>query len=146
MILSTRHTGLVVRDLDRSLAFYRDVLGLEVQRRATESGPYIDNVVGIPNVLLEWIKLRAPDGSMVELLQYHSHPDDAPLQNAPANRLGCSHLAFTVADLDQTFRELQSRGIHCNSEPQRSPDAAVKVLYCHDPDGIVLELVEESKH
>lgn len=145
MILSTRHTGIVVRDLERSLGFYRDLLGLEVLRRATEVGPYIDKVVGIPDVRVEWVKLKAADGFVVELLQYHSHPDTAPPQNSASNRLGCSHVAFTVANLDDTFQELARRGIHCNNEPQTSPDGAARVLYCHDPDGIILELVEELR-
>jgi catechol 2,3-dioxygenase-like lactoylglutathione lyase family enzyme len=145
VVLGTRHTGLVVRDLERSLAFYRDLLGLEVWRRATEEGSYIENVVGISNVRLEWAKLKAPDGSVVELLQYHSHPDSAPVENSPSNRLGCSHVAFTVGDLDFTFSKLQLMGVHCNNEPQVSADGAAKVLYCHDPDGIILELVEECK-
>ena len=143
MILATRHTGLVVRDLERSIAFYRGVLGLEVWRQATEEGDYIDNVVGIPNVRLEWAKLEALDGSVVELLQYHSHPATAPLVNAASNRPGCSHLAFTVADLDATYQTLVARGFHCNCAPQFSPDGTVKVVYCHDPDGIILELVED---
>ena len=145
MILATRHTGLVVRDLERSLAFYRDVLGLEVWRRATESGTFIDKLVGIAKVNLEWAKLKAPDGSVVELLQYHSHPGDAPFENSPSNKLGCSHIAFTVVDVDAAYRRLDQMGIHCNAEPQVSPDGAAKVLYCHDPDGIILELVEEQK-
>ena len=143
MILGTRHTGLVVRDLDHSLAFYRDVLGLEVLRRMTEHGDYIDRVVGINNVQLEWAKLKAPDGSIVELLEYQSHPAKAPLENAASNRLGCSHIAFTVADVDEMCRKLQGQGFHCNSAPQTSPDGLAKVMYCHDPDGIILELVQE---
>ena len=138
MILATRHTGLVVRNLERSLAFYCGMLGLEVWRQATEEGEYIDKVVGIPNVRLEWVKLRAPDGSVVELLQYHSHPVSTPLENAPSNRLGCSHIAFTVADLNATYQTLVARGCSCNCAPQYSPDGLVKVVYCRDPDGIIL--------
>ncbi len=145
MIRATRHTGLVVRDLEKSIAFYCGVLGLEVWRREIEEGNYIDNVVGIPNASLEWVKLKAPDGSVVELLQYHSHPDITRVEIAPSNRLGCSHIAFTVADLDATYRAMIAGGFHCNSMPQRSPDGGVKIIYCHDPDGIILELVEELR-
>lgn len=143
MILATRHTGLVVRNLERSITFYRDVLGLEVWRRSIEESNYIDNVVGIPNVRLEWAKLKAPDGSVVELVQYHSHPSSTPLENAPSNRLGCSHIAFTVSDLDDACQKLIAEGFHCKSAPQISPDGQAKVTYCHDPDGVILELVEE---
>ena len=49
MILNQRHTGLVVRDIERSIRFY-GALGLKVWRRETETGPFIDAVVGIPGV------------------------------------------------------------------------------------------------
>lgn len=68
MIRTIRHVGLVVRNLERSLTFYRDFLGLEVWRQATEEGSYIDKIVGIPNVRAEWVKLKAPGGSLLELL------------------------------------------------------------------------------
>lgn len=143
MIRATRHVGLVVRDIEASLAFYRDMLGLQVYRRETEEGPYIDQVVGISNVVLEWAKLTVADGSTLELLQYHSHPSSAPVENAASNRLGCSHIAFTVANLDDTYQKLTSNGFHCNSVPQVSPDGRARLVYCHDPDGIIMELVEE---
>jgi len=141
--LNIRHTGLVVRDLKQSLHFYQDILGLSVWKRAREEGPFIEKLVGIPGVSLEWIKLKTGDDSLVELLQYHSHPDQTPIKNSTSNQVGCSHVAFTVDNLEKVYRKLCNRGIHCNSEPLISPDGKAKVLYCHDPDGIILELVEE---
>ena len=143
MILGTRHTGLVVRDLERSVAFYTEVFGLEVFGRSVEHGEFIEKLVGIPGVKLEWAKLAAPDGSLLQLLEYHSHPDQTPLASAPANRLGCSHLAFAVEDIGQVHAAFKERGLNVVNEPQVSPDGKVKVMYCHDPDGIILEVVEE---
>lgn len=144
MILATRHTGLVVRDLEVSLAFYRDILGLSVFKRMKESGPYIEHVVGIPGVLLEWIKLKVSDGSLVELIQYHTNSGiSQEIVNLSSDRLGCSHIAFTVNDIDRLYEVLVAKGYYCKSVPQMSPDGSVKVMYCHDPDGIIVELVEE---
>ncbi len=142
MIRNTRHTGLVIRDMERSLAFYL-TLGLTLWKRETESGTFIDIVVGIPRVELEWAKLQAPDGSLVELLQYHSHPDTRPLENTPSNRLGCSHIAFTVDDLAATCQQVAQLGGAVVNPPADSPNGKVRVAYCHDPDGILMELVEE---
>ena len=141
--LNIRHTGLVVRDLERSLKFYKDLLGLSIWKRAREDGPFIEELVGIPGVSLEWIKLKTGDDSLVELLQYHSHPDQTPIKNSASNQAGCSHVALTVDNLDQVYLKLCDNGFHCNSAPLLSPDNNAKVLYCHDPDGIILELVEE---
>lgn len=145
MIRATRHTGLVVRDIVRSEDFYRSVFGLTPVSRNTETGEFIEKLVGIPGVKLEWVKLGAPDGSLLELLQYHSHPDEAPLEPAPANRLGCSHPAFTVEDVEAVRAELERRGCNIVNPPQKSPDGNVLVMYAHDPDGIILELVEVLK-
>lgn len=143
MIKGTRHIGFVVRDINKSLQFYAALLGLQIEKRSIEEGNYIDNVVGISGVKLEWAKLKIPGGILLELLQYHSHPDKANHQDYPSNRHGGGHAAFTVSNIDELYNKLISNNIHFNSEPQISPDGKAKVLYCHDPDGIILELVEE---
>ncbi|MFA5920950.1 MAG: VOC family protein [Methylococcaceae bacterium] len=142
MILNQRHTGLVVRDLNRSISFYEG-LGLKVWRREEEAGPFIDDVVGISDVRIEWAKMKCPDGSLVELLQYHSHPDIQPLADAPSNRSGCSHIAFTVNNIARTCGELVKLGGTVVNPPAIAPSGLVRVAYCHDPDGILMEVVEE---
>ncbi len=146
MALSVRHAGLVVRDLERSLAFYRDIIGLKVRARMMESGAYIERVVGIPGAVLEWAKLECPEGSLVELIEYKKGMCPAEEnEKVRADRRGFSHVAFTVRDIEDMYRTLNGRGFHCNNPPEPSPDGLVKVMYCHDPDGIIVELVEELK-
>jgi catechol 2,3-dioxygenase-like lactoylglutathione lyase family enzyme len=147
MISSIRHAGIVVRDIDVSLKFYSDMLGLKLYRRHIEEpGEFIDRLVGIDNVKLEWAKVIIPNGGLIELLQYHSHPDsegsEEPGPN-PSNRLGCSHVCLTVDNLSELHEKLAKNGYICNSEPLISPDNKVKILYCHDPDGVILELIED---
>lgn len=142
MIRNTRHTGLVVRDLERSVSFYQ-ALGLKVWKREVETGHFIEAVVGIPNVKLEWAKLQAPDGSLVEFLQYHSHPCVQPVSPAASNQLGCSHIAFTVDDLSAACALISRLGGSMVNPPATASGGTVRVAYCHDPDGILMELVEE---
>jgi catechol 2,3-dioxygenase-like lactoylglutathione lyase family enzyme len=142
VIQNTRHAGLVVRDLVRSLDFYQ-ALGLKLWKRETENGPFIETVVGLPNVHLEWAKLQTPDGFLIELLQYHSHPECLPVNPAPSNQLGCSHIAFTVEDLQMACELVKRLGGTTVNMPAEAPDGHVLVAYCHDPDGILMELVEE---
>lgn len=143
MVTEKRHTGLVVRDLETSLRFYRDLLGLTVWKQAVEEGAFIQRVVGLDSVRLAWVKLKAPNGGIIELLQYLSPIQTFCKNNV--NNVGFSHVAFTVMDINETYQRLMAAGHVCINPPTPSPDGSVRVLYCRDPDGIVVELVEELK-
>jgi catechol 2,3-dioxygenase-like lactoylglutathione lyase family enzyme len=140
MILSVGHTGFVVRDIERSIAFYEG-LGLVVWKRRMRTGADIDVLVGIPEVKLEWAKLRAPDESTLELIQYHSHPDYSSLCDAPSNRHGCSHIAFVVEDLPAACKQFIRMGGSIVNCPTAESFKDVWAVYGHDLDGIIVELV-----
>ncbi len=144
MITGYRHTGLVVSDLERSIGFYSS-LGLELWKRQLEEGSYIESVTGIEGVSLEWAKLKGPDGTLIELLQYHSHPDKTSNKRAMPHRLGCSHVAFTVTSIEDACGLIKKMGGTIINSPIESPDGAVRVVYCHDFDGVMIELVEEMQ-
>ncbi len=149
MIVSRiRHTGFVVRSLERSLDFYCNVLDLTIYKRQVEEGEYIEKLVGIKKVRLEWVKLNIPGGGLIELLEYKSHPghnaSEKP-ENLPSNLVASGHISLTVDNLEKIYKLLIKKGYFCNSEPLIAPDGKIKILYCHDPDGIILELIEDSK-
>lgn len=144
MVLNTRHTGIVVTDIERAVAFYGG-LGFDLVSRMVEEGKYIDQLVGLSNTKLEWAKLKLPDNSLLELLQYHSHPETGTGMLQQANRLGCSHIAFTVSDIEQVTKYIITHGGQINNVYQASPDGKVKVMYCYDPEGNILEIVQELK-
>jgi len=141
MINAIRHTGIVVRNLEKSAKFYC-ALGFVKDNQATEEGIFIDTVVGMENTKLEWIKLKAADGYLLELLQYHSHPDHTEINKQKSNQLGCSHLAFSVANIDLVCNEIERIGGSVVNSPVLSNNKKVKVAYCHDNEGNLLEIVE----
>ena len=143
MISSIRHSAFVVSNLEESLKFYRDTLDLELYRRETEKGEFIENLTGIKGVELEWAKLIIPKGGLIELLQYHSHPDAHSVPESPSNKIGASHVALTIDDLSLLYSKLIKNGYTCKSEPLIAPGGKAKILYCHDPDGAILELIED---
>lgn len=142
MITNIRHIGLVVADLDKALNFWCGVLGFEVFRRMEESGSHLDAMMGLENVKVTTVKLSAPDGNLLELLHFNSHPDKPSWEGKPYST-GLTHVAFTVKDLDKTFQKLKQTGVAFHGEPQQSPDGKVKVIYAKGPEGILLELVGE---
>ena len=58
------------------------------------------------------------------------------------SKIGSSHVAFTVDDLDKTYEKFIVAGIKFNAPPQNSPDGYAKVTFCHDPDDTLIELVQ----
>jgi catechol 2,3-dioxygenase-like lactoylglutathione lyase family enzyme len=144
MVLNVRHTGFVVDNLEKFISFYEG-MGLKLISRMTEKGDYIDNLVSLKNVKLEWAKLALPDSSVIELLKYHSHLDliNEPNYYQNANRKGCSHIALTVSNIQQTIDYICSKGGSIKNKYQISPDGNVKVAYCYDIEGNILEIVEE---
>lgn len=141
MIKNIRHTGIVVSSLNKALYFYRDILGFKIKREMIESGKYIDNLSVLKGVRVKTIKMSADDGNLIELLYYESHP------RKPINRdicdIGYSHISFTVESLDYEYKRLKEKGIRFNAPPQYSPDGKAKVAFCCDPEGNIIELVEE---
>ena len=139
---AVRHFGIVVRDMERSLPFYRDLLGLRIVSSMAESGAHLERMLSLPNVHVHTVKLAAENGSsLVELLEFESHPDESP-QSRTICSVGPTHVAFTVEDLDALFGRLTRHGVPFNSSPQQAPDGHAKVAFCQDPDGTPIELVE----
>jgi catechol 2,3-dioxygenase-like lactoylglutathione lyase family enzyme len=144
VLRSVRHVGVVVSDLDASLAFYRDLLGLEPLRELDESGPHLDAMLALEGVRVRTVKLRAPGGdTLVELLHFAAPPAEPRVPRLAET--GPTHLAFTVDDLDTLHARLVAAGVRFNAPPQASPDGLAKVAFCLDPDGTPLELVEELR-
>jgi catechol 2,3-dioxygenase-like lactoylglutathione lyase family enzyme len=142
MIKNVRHTGIVAGNLQRMVKFYI-ALGFIEECRAIETGEYIEKVVNIESVKVEWVKMRAPDGFLLELLQYRSHLQSPKYSLANANDLGCSHVAFTVDEIEKACELICENGGKITNSPAISPNGKVKVVYCHDPEGVLLELVQE---
>jgi len=142
MIRNIRHTGIVVRNHEKAVPFYEG-MGFLMLKREMEKGPYIDMVVGLKNVKVETAKLKSPCGAVLELLQYHSHPSDKKIRNQQSNDLGCSHIAITVDDIDKCLNYIQECGGSTASALSSPVADGVRVAYCHDPEGVLIEVVEE---
>lgn len=142
MIRNIRHTGVVVRDIDKAVRFYEG-LGFFTWKREIENGSYIDNIVGLKNAKIEIAKLKSPCGGLLELLQYHSHPVENKIKKQLSNKLGCSHIAFTVKNIDDVIEYIQDNGGSIVNLPETPSGDKVRVAYCHDTEGVLIEVVEE---
>lgn len=137
-----RHIGITVNDLDQAIDFYKGLMGFKIIKRMEESGKFIDYLSGLKKVRVTTVKMAADDESLVELLYYHSHPRLLGKKRKIC-AVGLSHVAFTVGNLNKLYKKLIDKGIKFNCAPQISKDGKAKVTFCHDPEGNLIELVEE---
>ena len=141
-----RHAGITVSDLDRSLAFYEGLLGLEVLWRRLYEEPEIRRIVGVPEATgLEVAMLRVPGSDFdVELLEYRGIE---PVSGAsPPSHAGTGHFCLFVTGIEALHEELRGQGVSFRSdgpvEMTAGANAGGTSLYSLDPDGYVVELHE----
>ena len=109
------HVSVTVADLDRSLAFYRDLLGLRVRETGEEEGGQMATIVALPGVRFRYADVELGDGRILELLQY-LEPAGRPIVQRTCDP-GSGHIAFLVADIDQAYAELVGAGVTVRSAP-----------------------------
>jgi catechol 2,3-dioxygenase-like lactoylglutathione lyase family enzyme len=145
-ITRAHHTGLTVRSLERSVAFYRDLLGFEEAFAWNPRAPYIGELVGYPSVDLHAVILRIPGSEVfLELLEYREV--DADAVDAGNANPGTAHIAFAVDDLDTLYSELTAKGVTSVSRPVTptiGPNKGGRAVYMIDPDGFRVELIQSS--
>jgi catechol 2,3-dioxygenase-like lactoylglutathione lyase family enzyme len=149
MIAGVLHFSFTVSDIERSVAWYTEVLGLELVHRQRQDNPYTRTLVGFPDAVLEVAQLRVPGVSpgvsthMLELIQYveGAAPADPPRVNA----VGGAHLAILVDDARAEYDRLLAAGVaFANPLVEVTEGANTGALACYfqDPDGIALELMQ----
>ena len=141
MIRGIHHTAISTHDLERSLDFYRHLLGFEPVLdwswpRGTKAMDATHRLEGTSGRV---VLLRAGN-AMLELFEYAS---PAPRRADPGRRLcdhGLTHLCLDVDDLDAEYARLRAAGVEFHAEPVDY--GTVKCTYARDPDGNVIELQE----
>ena len=139
------HVGITVKDLDTSIRFYHDVLGLDF---INEPSPWFDDpglgpAVGVPGAALRQVSLKLGDTTL-ELLQYRA-PDSETDRPLLSNNIGASHVAFVVDDIDAKKAELEAKGISFYSDVNVVNEGVLagwRWVYFEDPNGYPLELVQ----
>lgn len=142
------HTGLHVRDIEASIAFYQGLLGFELVARRESKNDYVSRIVGYPAAELRFAFLRHPSGGpLIELIQYVS-PAGPPIDTATANP-GTAHLCLEVADIHPVYARLRAAGVRFKSDGPVPIELGINkggyAVYFIDPDGITLELLQPPR-
>lgn len=142
------HLGLTVSDIERSIAFYRDTLGMTlVRRRPKVDADYVAKQTGYEQVALSVASFKVSPESRqsLEVVEYLNHA--GPPSEPATNRAGTSHLCLVVDDLRACYESLREHGVRFKSEPVRitaGPNEGGWVVYFYDPDGYTLELFQPA--
>lgn len=144
MITGFWHAGLTVSSMERSLAFYRDLLGLEIVSDRTVREAGVLAVTGTAVGAIRVCMLRVPGAdAYLELLQYDAlRPAGAA---ARPDSVGTAHVCFYVDDLPVAWERLRAAGVVAISgAPVDFSDRipGTWCVYVHDPDGFVVELFD----
>ena len=143
-ILGTNHTSFTVSDLDRSLAFFQDVLGFEVTSKAPRDPRAIQTITGVEDAEVMIAYVRAP-GHSLELVQYLGPDDRGAVRPRPCD-VGFAHVAFDVDDIDAVLAAAEAFDVRPISPPYTTdagPNAGKRVVYARDPDGITIEFIQK---
>jgi catechol 2,3-dioxygenase-like lactoylglutathione lyase family enzyme len=143
-IIAADHTGITVTNLERSLAFWRDVLGFELSHRAHQKGELASEITGVPGAEISLAVLKTPTGHKIELLEYLAPPDRKQVDPKPCD-VGSVHIALTVDDLDAVLSAIAPFGWKAAGKSQTlasGPNAGKRVVYVRDADGTTIELMQ----
>ncbi|MCZ6874065.1 MAG: VOC family protein [bacterium] len=138
------HIAFCVQDIEKSLAFYRDILGMRVtfdQVQDTTAG-------GLPHVYHQarqsrrTVHLRYGAGNSMPFLVVTTHPnEDADGKPIKLDQVGISHLSFTVKDVKALADELITKGVELAAPMAAFTNAqgGVSSIFVYDPDGILVQ-------
>src|SRR5947207_11641274 len=99
-IIGADHTGITVSNLERSLEFWRDVLGFELSHTAHQTGELAREITGVAGAEIKLAALREPGGHKIELLEYLAPPDRKRRTDLQPCDDGHVHVAVLADDLD----------------------------------------------
>ena len=142
MYISTNHTSFTVSNLERSISFYTDTLGMKLLNVSDRDPEFSELLTGIPGAHMR-IAYLAVANYQIELIQYLS-PKGKKIDSKTCN-IGSAHVAFNVNDLRSIYNKLLTEGVRFISPPCIIPEGPNKggfVVYLEDPDNNTIELIE----
>jgi catechol 2,3-dioxygenase-like lactoylglutathione lyase family enzyme len=139
------HVSVTTADLERSIGFYRDVIGLPLVDRGEMEGEELETLVRRSGARARWAELALGGGQILELLQY-LEPDEAGLEQRPW-RAGATHIGLAVGSLEEVLGRLYNSGTDVSDVVTLTEPGweGVRCIYSKDPDGVSVELLERPR-
>ncbi len=146
-ILGVGHTGICVRNIEKSLEFYNGILGFKIIQNPC---PLVDDpeegkALGFPDHSHRVCMLEVKPGQLIELVEFGA-PAPTSKEVAPLNNFGKHHISYLVDDIEAWVEKFRSLGLEVNSKPLSYETEAGPEWWTivKDPDGIEIELVQQA--
>jgi catechol 2,3-dioxygenase-like lactoylglutathione lyase family enzyme len=143
MIKGMNHVGISVASLDRSIAFYRDVLGMRVMVEAPFDGEQYEKILALKGAKGRAVLLRVCD-MQIELFEFSCPLPKRADPNYPVCNHGISHFCIEVTEIEREYERMKAAGVSFHCAPIEFFGKA-KAAYGRDPDGNVFELWERGQ-
>ncbi|WP_294190399.1 VOC family protein [uncultured Sphingomonas sp.] len=143
-VIAVDHTGFAVSSLDAAVRFWTEALGFKLERQSEMGGDFLHQVTGVDDPSVKTAIVRAPDGYVVELLQYSKGRQNGAVPNS-AGAIGAAHLALTVKDIHAAIARVEAAGWKAKGSPlpiAGGPRKGTLVAYVSGPDHITIELMQ----
>ena len=150
VIADVLHFAFTVGDIERSVRWYTEVLGLQLVHRQRGDNAYTRTLVGVDDAVIEVAQFAIPDQPsrysthMLELIEYVAG-SDATSAELPVNRIGTAHLALIVNDIHKRYERMVDAGVEFINPPVQVTAGVNEggfACYLRDPDGITVELMQ----
>ena len=136
------HVGLTVKNLERSLAFYRDVVGMKEGERLAVKSKAFDTLTNNPGAQLKVAHLTAGP-FMLQLIEYAAA--GGITLDLHHNNVGSPHMSFYVPDIEAKYREVQQRGEVKITSGLVQIAPTMRSFYTEDPDGVPVEFLQTTQ-
>ena len=141
--LRVSHIGICVSDWKRSLRFYSDLLGFRYVREIELTGEPAATLLQLDGVAFRAIYIER-EGLRIELLHYDEPPAHSGPTPRPMNQLGFTHLSLRVDDLDASLERFAAAGVEVLEQTRIGiPEANTNAVFIADPDGTLIELMQQ---
>jgi len=141
-VLRMTHVGICVADVERSIRFYRDLLGFAYRSELRVQGEPSDTLLRLRGVDLHAVYLER-DGTRIELLHYASPAAVGGTAPRAMNARGLTHLSLRVDSVADTLAALHPAGVQVLDETRIDiPEFGAAAIFIVDPDGTLIELVQ----
>ena len=147
MIGRIAHVGVTVSDIDSSIIFYRDVVGLKFEGEITMQGKETDILFGGENVVARVAYLNGGNNIITPPVELICFESGTMRDRADLNKTSISEICFETDDIMREYKRMKSLGVEFLSEPQdfdftKDGFGKSKAVYFRDTNGIILELMQ----